>query len=182
MNFPLLIGARGSIAVVLAFALGACGSNEDSSTVASKPQQQQPQQQQQQPEPAARPLEPQRSSMTKAEIAALPEYKIAAAEGPVPEQLEIHDLRKGFGPAVTSSPRDILLMRFASAYYGEAVRMPATRDRKVRFRMNEMVDAWKEGLPGMRVGGRRELIAPDATASKNGTLIYQIDLLALQRN
>ena len=48
-----------------------------------------------------------------------------------------------------------------------------------------MIPGWTEGIPGMRVGGRRELIIPPNLAYKNqkqakippnSTLVFVIDL------
>jgi peptidylprolyl isomerase len=51
-----------------------------------------------------------------------------------------------------------------------------------RFGMNEVIPGWVKGLPGMRVGSRRELIVPPGLGYRGHTLIYVIDLLAVQRN
>lgn len=118
--------------------------------------------------------------MSKAEIAKLPEYDIKAFSRPAPKKLVIKDLWKGSGVAV--KPHDRVLVNFAGAHYGEAVHTtPATRNVPTEFSLNEVVKSWKEGVPGMRVGGRRELIVPHAIDYENGTYVYVIDLLAILR-
>ena len=122
--------------------------------------------------------------MSKAEIAKLPQYDIKAHSAPEPKKLVVKDLWKGSGAAL--EPGDRMLVNFAGAHYNEAVRTtPATRNVPTEFGFEEVVDSWKEGVPGMRVGGRRELIVPHAidyeNGTKYGTYVYVIDLLAIKR-
>lgn len=49
------------------------------------------------------------------------------------------------------------------------------------FGMEEVIDGWRLGLPGMRLGGRRELVVPQRLGDAGTTAIYVIDLLAIHR-
>jgi peptidylprolyl isomerase len=55
----------------------------------------------------------------------------------------------------------------------------------VSFPLTGVIPGWTQGIPGMRVGGRRELIIPPSLAYKsqkqakippNSTLVFVIDL------
>jgi peptidylprolyl isomerase len=117
-------------------------------------------------------------AMTKAEIRKLPRITIAKEGGPRPRRLVVRDLRKGTGARVTLD--DAIVVRYFSDNYEEArEESKAGRFGKTTFGMNEVIKGWVVGLPGMRVGGRRELIVPPKLGYEGHTLIYVIDLLAL---
>ena len=118
--------------------------------------------------------------MSKADIAKLPKLRIAERSGPPPKELVVNDLRKGSGAAV--KPKDAVLVDFFSVRYDEALKRSRTGGfGPTRFALNEVVKGWEVGLPGMRVGGRRELIVPPKLGYRGMTLIYVIDLLAVYR-
>ncbi len=127
--------------------------------------------------------------MPKAEIAKLPPLTIARQEGPPPKHIEITDLRKGTGAKVTK--QDTVYVRYFEVEYPEAQERSRTgRYGPERFRLDETVKGWTVGLPGMRVGGRRELILPPNLTFPRWkpswgytpyVRIYQIDLLGVKR-
>jgi FKBP-type peptidyl-prolyl cis-trans isomerase len=39
---------------------------------------------------------------------------------------------------------------------------------------------WERGMPGMRVGGIRELIVPSRLAYKDGTIVYVVKLAGVE--
>jgi peptidylprolyl isomerase len=43
------------------------------------------------------------------------------------------------------------------------------------------VKGWEKGLPGMRVGGRRELLVPSKLAYGEGAVLYVVDLLGVEQ-
>jgi peptidylprolyl isomerase len=47
-----------------------------------------------------------------------------------------------------------------------------------------LIDGWIQGIPGMKVGGRRQLVIPESLAYKgeepSGTLVFVIDLLSIK--
>jgi peptidylprolyl isomerase len=117
--------------------------------------------------------------MSKQELAALPSLTIARQDGPPPKHLTVIDLRKGTGRAVTK--QDAILVRFFDVKYGEAAKESRTGlYGPTKFGMNEVVKGWELGLPGMRVGGRRELIVPPKLGYRGWTLIYVVDLIAIE--
>jgi len=97
--------------------------------------------------------------LSKREIAKLPELTIAKQSGPPPKHLEAIDLRKGWGTVLTKN--DAAYVRYYLVSYPEAQKRSRTGHYGPRsFGMNEVVKGWEVGLPGMKVGGRRELILP----------------------
>ena len=60
------------------------------------------------------------------------------------------------------------------------------RGEAIRFPLSGLIQGWQEGIPGMRVGGRRKLVVPPEKAYgpagsghrlSGQTLIFVIDLL-----
>jgi peptidylprolyl isomerase len=127
--------------------------------------------------------------MSKREIAKLPKLTIAKQSGPPPKHLKTIDLRKGWGTALTKN--DAAYVRYYVVSYPEALKQSRTGRYGPRsFGMNEVVKGWEVGLPGMKVGGRRELILPPKYVYPRWKPswgftpyvdIYLIDLLAVER-
>ncbi len=119
--------------------------------------------------------------MTKAEIAKLPQYTIGVPTGPPTKRLVIRDLRKGFGARMKAG--DTILVDFAGAEYGYTVHTtPSTRNTPEEFPFDGMIVSWRKGLPGMRVGGRRELLVPKRLSTGGNAVTYVVDLLAIYPN
>ncbi|MDD2858975.1 MAG: FKBP-type peptidyl-prolyl cis-trans isomerase, partial [Candidatus Nanopelagicales bacterium] len=59
------------------------------------------------------------------------------------------------------------------------------RGESITFPLNGLIAGWQQGIPGMRVGGRRQLVIPPALAyGESGghrlagrTLVFIIDLI-----
>jgi peptidylprolyl isomerase len=179
--------------LAISLALTACGSGGDSSTVTPNTAPQSTASSRSNPAPAdshsSNSSQHPKLSMSKAEIAKLPKLEIGVPSTPVPKRLVINDLRKGTGAAVKQ--HDAVLVRYFSVSYAQALKKSRSgRYGPSRFGMNEVVDGWKLGLPGMRVGGRRELIVPPKLHFRawkpeqgypNWTTIYVIDLLGVEK-
>ena len=141
-------------ALLVAVALTACGAAGDSSAI-EKP----------------------RSQMSAAEIAKLPQITIRARRGPKPRRLVVRDLRKGSGAVMKAG--DTMLIDWAEAPYGEALEATPSA-RQLKFTFGKFIEGWEDGLPGMKVGGRRELIVPPRLGDTGLTVIYVIDLLGVE--
>lgn len=110
-------------------------------------------------------------------------------EGPAPEMLEVKDLIVGDGAeAVASSTVDVhyLGVGFES---GEEFDSSWSRGQSIDFPLRSLIKGWQLGIPGMKVGGRREIIVPPHLAygpAGSGhplagqTLIFIIDLLGVK--
>jgi peptidylprolyl isomerase len=131
-------------------------------------------------------------AMSKAEIAKLPKLAIPKPSGPPPRHLEVIDLRKGTsGPAAKKT--DVVSIRFLEDTYPEA------RNGKQgglsggvvspHYWLGEASRGLRAGIPGMRVGGRRELIVPPKVAYPHWkpswgyapyVSVYVVDLLGTE--
>jgi peptidylprolyl isomerase len=118
-----------------------------------------------------------------------PQVKVPA--GPSPNNLQVRDLIRGRGPEAKSG--DIVTMQYSSRRYsGEPFSNSWDDGHPFRIRLGagtfKSIPGWEEGLPGMRVGGRRELIVPPDWIFQGGarpdskpseTLVYIVDLLGV---
>jgi peptidylprolyl isomerase len=110
--------------------------------------------------------------------------------GPPPTRLVTRDLIRGAGPRATSG--EVLTVDYVGAFYrtGKVFDSSWRRHEPFVFPLSrgEVIEGWEQGIIGMRVGGRRELIVPPSlaygrrgsppTIPPNSTLVFVIDLLA----
>jgi hypothetical protein len=107
--------------------------------------------------------------MAKAEIAKLPPLRPFAPKGPPPKHLKIIDLRKGSGPGVPKhdwvTNKEEVFYRFIEAlsYKGAREGRYIGPYRRSNVLLEYSDKAVRLGLTGMKVGGRRVLIAPPQT-------------------
>lgn len=121
-----------------------------------------------------------RGSMNEPEIDFHPE--------PAPTELVINDLSVGEGPEAVAG--GTVTVHYVGVDYETGEKFDASwgRGEPATFPLNGLIKAWQDGIPGMRVGGRRELICPPHTAYGTSgshrlagrTLIFVIDLLAVR--
>ena len=81
-------------------------------------------------------------------------------EGAAPEQLEITDVVVGDGAeAIAGATVDVhyLGVEFAS---GDEFDSSWNRGQSINFPLRSLIAGWQEGIPGMKVGGRRKLVVP----------------------
>ncbi|MGA2013611.1 MAG: FKBP-type peptidyl-prolyl cis-trans isomerase [Solirubrobacteraceae bacterium] len=111
-------------------------------------------------------------------------------KGAPPSKLVIKDLIKGTGAAATAS--STVTVQYVGVLYKNGKQFDASWNdgagKPVSFPLTGVIKGWTEGIPGMRIGGRRELIIPPslgygATAQAkipaNSTLVFVIDLHAI---
>ena len=128
-------------------------------------------------------------TMSKEEIEKLPKLTIPRQSGPLPKRIEIVDLRKGTG--ATLRKQDAVHVRYFQVLYPEVEKRSRTgRFGPNRYGLDEAIKGWQVGLPGMRVGGRRELILPPKFKYPTWkpswgyapyVSIYVIDLIGIKR-
>ena len=119
--------------------------------------------------------------MTKPEI----EFQ----EGPAPTQLVIKDLVVGEG--AEAEPGSKVEVHYVGVEFdtGEEFDSSWSRGESITFPLSGLIAGWQEGIPGMKVGGRRQLTIPPELAYgpagsghrlSGKTLVFIIDLLAVQ--
>lgn len=116
--------------------------------------------------------------------------KVVLPKGPPPKELVIEDLKRGTGPGARAG--DEVVFHYVEVDYKTGRQFDSSWDRGRPFSFtldsHQLFLGWEEGLKGMRVGGRRELITPPGLAFEPGvsnvppgtTLIFIIDLLAIK--
>ena len=107
-------------------------------------------------------------------------------EGPAPADLVIEDITVGDGAEAVAGG-------FVKVHYlgvdfetGEEFDSSWDRGEAADFPLTGLIQGWQEGIPGMKVGGRRQLIIPPEKAYgpaggghplSGRTLVFIIDLL-----
>jgi peptidylprolyl isomerase len=109
--------------------------------------------------------------------------------GDAPSDLQFRDLVEGHGTEV--EPGATVEVHYVGVDFetGEEFDSSWSRDESITFPLRGLVRGWQEGIPGMKVGGRRELICPPDWAYgpaggghrlSGRTLVFVIDLLAIR--
>jgi FKBP-type peptidyl-prolyl cis-trans isomerase len=114
---------------------------------------------------------------------------VTVPKGPPPNHLVEKDLIKGTGPA--AKPNSTVTVQYVGVLYKTGKQFDASWNdgagQPIQFSLaGGVIKGWSEGIPGMRVGGRRELIIPPSLAygkkgsppkiPPNATLVFVIDL------
>lgn len=108
-------------------------------------------------------------------------------EGPPPVALVTRDIVEGAG--AEAAPGDRVEVHYVGVDFetGEEFDSSWGRGEPITFPLRGLIQGWQDGIPGMRVGGRRELVIPPSLAyGESGghrlagrTLIFVIDLIAV---
>ncbi len=124
------------------------------------------------------------------EVAGKP--KVTVPEGPPPTELQIEDIKPGTGKVATAGSQ--LSMNYVGVNYsnGEEFDSSFTAGAPIDFQLGTgaVIPGWDQGIEGMKVGGRRQLVIPPALAygpqgsppviGPNETLVFVVDLLAVR--
>lgn len=121
-------------------------------------------------------------------MAKLEKPEVEFPDGPAPTRLEISDVVVGDGDeALPGSTVDV---HYVGVEYdsGEEFDSSWGRGESAEFPSNVLIPGWQEGIPGMKVGGRRRLTVPPELAYgpagaghrlSGKTLVFVIDLLGV---
>jgi len=110
--------------------------------------------------------------------------------GPPPTKLVVKDLVPGTGKVLAAG--QTITVNYVGVLYKGGKEFDSSWQRNQPFSTalspGSVIKGWVQGLPGMRVGGRRELIIPPSlgygkagsppTIPPNSTLIFVVDLLS----
>lgn len=110
-------------------------------------------------------------------------------EGPAPTELVVIDLLSGDG--AEAKPGDTVEVHYVGVDFGSGEEFDSSwnRGQSIEFPLRGLIRGWQEGIPGMRVGGRRRLVVPPELAYgpaggghrlSGQTLVFVIDLLGVK--
>jgi peptidylprolyl isomerase len=159
-------------AVLIALVVAGCGSDSSTTSTSSTEEAQ-----------AAKETQPPKKK-TKPTV--------SVPKGAPPKSLEIKDLEQGSGAA--AKPGDTVSVNYVGVNYKTGKEFDASWDRGEPFSFTlgagEVIPGWDQGVAGMKVGGRRELIIPPGLGygaagappaiPPNETLVFVVDLEAIE--
>jgi peptidylprolyl isomerase len=111
--------------------------------------------------------------------------EIEFQDGPPPTELVVTDLIVGDG--AEAEPGGNVTVHYVGVDFETGEQFDASWDRgePIAFPLRGLIQGWQDGIPGMRVGGRRQLVIPPELAygTSGGhrlsgrTLVFVIDLI-----
>lgn len=166
---------RGALLIILAclgLVVAGCGDDDSSTTSAGGDETS-----------AAQPADP-AEEKTKPQV--------TVPNGAPPKELVVNDLEEGAGPAAKAG--DQVTVQYVGVGYDSKEEFDSSWSRNEPFTFNlgagEVIPGWDQGIEGMKVGGRRELVIPASLAygstgsppviGPNETLIFVVDLEAVK--
>jgi peptidylprolyl isomerase len=173
------VRARALIGVACAALLAGCGGGGKDKSSAST-----------ETAPAAASTAPAPGAGGAQQLATKP--KVTVPSGKPPSKLVIKDIVTGTG--ATAQPGDTVSVHYVGVSYANGKQFDSSWDRHEPFTFplggGQVIPGWDQGVVGMKVNGRRELIVPPDLAygqqgqppaiAPNATLVFVIDLLRVQ--
>jgi peptidylprolyl isomerase len=111
-------------------------------------------------------------------------------KGPAPNHLVVKDLRPGAGAVAKAG--HMITVDYVGVLYKNGTVFDSSWKHNQQFSFTlgqgQVIKGWDQGLVGMKVGGRRELVIPAnlayGSASQpgipaNSTLVFVVDLLSV---
>ena len=114
---------------------------------------------------------------------------VETKEGPAPTELVVRDIVVGDGEEARAGA--VVDVHYLGVEFDSGAEFDSSwsRGESINFPLNRLIAGWQEGIPGMKVGGRRELICPPPLAYgpaggghplSGKTLVFIIDLLGVK--
>lgn len=118
--------------------------------------------------------------------------KVTVPKGAPPQKLVIEEIEKGSG--ATAKSGDEVTVQYVGVDYKNGKEFDSSWSRSEPFTFalgaGQVIPGWDQGVAGMKVGGRRELIIPPNLAygstgsppaiGPSETLVFVIDLLGVE--
>lgn len=112
--------------------------------------------------------------------------QITVPTGPAPAELVIEDIVVGEG--AEAAPGAVVNVHYLGVDYDSGAEFDSSwnRGESLEFPLDGLIAGWQDGIPGMKVGGRRQLVIPPELAYgpagtghqlAGKTLVFVIDLL-----
>ena len=117
--------------------------------------------------------------------------EIDPPDGPPPAELEVIELAEGDGAEATSGSTVSVHYVGVAHSTGEEFDASYNRGTPLQFRLGagQVIAGWDQGVQGMKVGGRRQLVIPPhlgygdrgagGVIKPGETLIFVVDLLSV---
>jgi FKBP-type peptidyl-prolyl cis-trans isomerase len=116
---------------------------------------------------------------------------VTVPKGPAPSHLVVKDLIPGTGQAAQAG--QTVTVNYVGVLYKNGTEFDSSWKRNQPFSTalstGSVIPGWVKGIPGMKVGGRRELIVPASlaygkagsppTIPPNSPLVFVVDLLSV---
>ncbi|MDT4917112.1 MAG: peptidylprolyl isomerase [Pseudonocardiales bacterium] len=120
---------------------------------------------------------------------ALTKPEIDRPDGAAPKELTIDDVVVGDGRE--AKPGETVEVHYVGVEFDTGAEFDASwnRGESIEFPLRGLIQGWQDGIPGMKVGGRRQLTIPPELAYgpaggghrlSGKTLIFVIDLLGVK--
>ncbi len=118
--------------------------------------------------------------------------KVTVPDGAPPAKLKIEDIEEGTGPAAEAGSQ--ISVNYVGVNYSNGEEFDSSFNTGAPFDFQlgagMVIPGWDQGLEGMKVGGRRQLVIPPELAygpqgsppviGPDETLVFVIDLLGVQ--
>lgn len=112
--------------------------------------------------------------------------EITVPAGAAPSELVIEDIIVGDG--AEAAPGAVVEVHYLGVDYDTGAEFDSSwnRGESLEFPLDGLIAGWQDGIPGMKVGGRRQLVIPPELAYgpagtghqlAGKTLVFVIDLL-----
>ncbi|HEX9775468.1 MAG TPA: FKBP-type peptidyl-prolyl cis-trans isomerase [Actinomycetota bacterium] len=115
-----------------------------------------------------------------------PKPEIVIPDADPPATLQVEDLEVGTGAEAKLGAQ--VTVDYVGVLYADGTEFDSSFERDTAtFGLDQVIPGWTQGIPGMRVGGRRQLTIPPSLAygeqgsppviPPNATLIFIVDLI-----